>query len=57
MVQWIGENTGTMIVCIALIALVTGIIIRLHKDKKQGKSSCGYNCECCPMAGSCRRLS
>ena len=57
MFQWIVENAGTIIVSIALIALVTGIVIRMRKEKKQGKSSCGCNCGCCPMAGSCRKQS
>ena len=57
MFQWIGENAGTIIVSIALIALMTGIVIRMRKDKKQGKSSCGCNCGCCPMSGSCHKQS
>ena len=57
MFQWIGENAGTIVVCIALIALVTGIVIRMRKDKKQGKSSCGGNCNCCPMGGACHKQS
>ena len=57
MFQWIVENAGTIIVSIALIALVTGIVIRMRKDRKQGKSSCGCNCGCCPMAGSCHKHS
>ena len=57
MIQDIMNNTGTIIVSIALIGLVAGIIIRLRKDKKQGKSSCGGNCGCCPMSGSCHKPS
>ena len=57
MFQWIGENAGTIVASIALIALVTGIVIRMRKDKKQGKSSCGCNCGCCPMSGSCHKQS
>lgn len=57
MIQWISENAGTIIVSIALITLVTRIVIRLRKDKKQGKASCGGNCGCCPMSGSCHRPS
>ena len=57
MFQWIGENMGTIIVSIALIALVTGIVIRMRKDRSQGKSSCGCNCGCCPMASSCHKQS
>ena len=57
MFQWIGENAGTILVSIALAALLARIIIRLHRDKKQGKSSCGGNCGCCPMSGSCHKPS
>ena len=57
MIQDIMNNAGTIIVSIALIGLVAGIIIRLRKDKKQGKSSCGGNCGCCPMSGSCHKPS
>ena len=57
MFQWIGENAGTVIVSIALAGIIAGIIIRLRRDRKQGKASCGGNCGCCPMAGSCHRQS
>ncbi len=57
MFQWIGENAGTIIVSIALAGLVTAIIIRLRRDRKRGKTSCGGNCGCCPMSGSCHKQS
>ena len=57
MLQWIGENAGTILVTIVLIALVSGIAASLHRDKKQGKSSCGANCGCCPMSGSCHKAA
>jgi len=55
MIRWIGENAGTIVGSIALIVLVAWIMIRMHKDRKQGKSSCGCNCGSCPMSGSCHR--
>ena len=55
MFQWIGENMGTIVVSIALIALVAGIVIRMRKDRKQGKSSCGCSCGSCPMSGASHR--
>ena len=55
MFQWISENAGTILVTILLIALVFGIAVSLRRDKKQGKSSCGANCGCCPMSGSCHK--
>ena len=57
MFQWIGDNAGTVIVSAVLIVLVAGIVIRMRKDKKQGKSSCGCNCGSCPMAGACHKES
>ena len=53
MFQEIIDNAGTIAVSLVLLGIVTLIIIRLRKDKKQGKSSCGANCGCCPMAGAC----
>ena len=55
--QAIAENAGTILISLALAGLVTLIVIRLRKDKKQGKPSCGCNCGNCPMAGSCHRQS
>ncbi|MBR0514517.1 MAG: FeoB-associated Cys-rich membrane protein [Clostridia bacterium] len=57
MFQWIGNNAGTVLISLILIGLVAAIIIRLRKDRKQGKSVCGCNCGSCPMAGSCHKSS
>ncbi len=57
MFQWIGENAGTIVGSLLLVALVAWIVIRMRKDRKQGEPSCGCHCECCPMAGSCHKQS
>ena len=57
MLQGIADNAGTIIISLALLGLVIGIIIRLRKDKKQGKSSCGGSSGHCPMAGACHKAS
>ena len=57
MFQWIGENAGTIVGSLLLVALVAWIVIRMRKDRKQGKSSCVCNCGCCPMAGFCHKQS
>ena len=57
MFQWIVSNIWTIIICAALIAIVTAIIVSMVKKKKQGKSmvcNCG-SCKCCPMSGSCHK--
>ena len=55
MFQGIIDNMGTILVSLVLVLLVAGIIVRLRKDKKQGKSACGCSCGSCPMSGSCHR--
>ena len=49
------ENAGTILISLALIGLVVLIIVRLDRDRKQGKSSCGSSCGCCPMSGTCHK--
>lgn len=51
----INLNAGTIGVSVVLILIVGLIIYKMIKDKKSGKSSCscGGNCSCCGMAGSC----
>ncbi|MBQ9343233.1 MAG: FeoB-associated Cys-rich membrane protein [Clostridia bacterium] len=57
MLQGIVNNAGTIAVSLVLIGIVAWVIAKLRKDKKQGKSSCGGNCGCCPMAHSCHKQS
>ena len=55
MFAWIAENIGTILICLGLITVVTAIIVKLIRDHKKGKSSCGCNCAHCAMAGSCHK--
>lgn len=52
---WLVNNIGTIIVGVILIAAVTLIILRMRKDKKEGKSSCGCGCSQCAMRGKCHK--
>ena len=47
MFTWIADNLATIAICLFLAAIVTAIILKLVKDKKKGRSSCGCNCESC----------
>ncbi len=53
---WILENLSTIIVLIVVVAILSLIVVKMIKDKKQGKSSCGCNCSSCPMGGSCNSI-
>ena len=44
MLQWICANPGTILICIALVAVVALILYSLIRQHKQGKSSCGCGC-------------
>lgn len=48
---------ATVIISLVLLAIVAGIVTKMVKDKKAGKSSCGCGCGCgsCPMSGECHK--
>ncbi|MBO7474310.1 MAG: FeoB-associated Cys-rich membrane protein [Ruminococcus sp.] len=55
MLAWLAENLGTIVISLILAGTVTAIIVSAVKDRKQGKSSCGCNCEHCAMHGKCHK--
>ena len=55
MLAWLAANLGTIVVTLILIGIVTAIIVKMVKDRKQGKGSCGCGCEHCAMHGKCRK--
>lgn len=55
MLAWLAANLGTIVVTLILIGIVTAIIVKMVKDKKQGNGSCGCGCEHCAMHGKCRK--
>ena len=56
MIIWLTQNIGTIIILLVLTAVVTGIVLGMIKDKKQGKSSCGGNCAHCKMCTACKSV-
>ena len=57
MLTWLLANLIN-IVLIAVIALITGLLIRsMIRDKKAGKSSCGGNCASCGVCSGCSACS
>ena len=51
--DWIGQNAGTIIISLILLAAVVAAIRKLWKDKKQKGSSCGCGCGSCSSCGMC----
>lgn len=54
MPEWLSQNLSTVLVTLALVALVGFIIFKMVKDKKAGKSSCGCGCSGCALSDKCR---
>lgn len=50
---WLMDNLGTIFVTMVLVAIVTMIILKLVKDRKMGRSSCGCNCGNCKGHAGC----
>ena len=55
MLAFFAENWATIVVAGILAAVVVLIVLRLRKNRKAGKTSCGCGCENCPSAGICRK--
>lgn len=47
MLQWLGENIGTILISLGLVAAVIAIIAVIRRDKKKGKPCCGGDCGHC----------
>ena len=54
---WITENIGTIVIALALAAIVVCVVRSLVRDRRQGKSSCGCQCSHCQNAAYCHGKS
>ena len=55
MLDWIAANAGTLLVSAVLLALVILAVVKMVRDRKQGKSTCGMGCGGCTMSGTCHK--
>lgn len=55
MTAWLTANLANILLVAALILVVTLILVKLVKDKKKGRSSCGCGCEHCAMRDACHQ--
>lgn len=55
MLAFLSHNGGTILLTIALVAVVAAIVRHLIRQKQQGISSCGCGCEGC--SGHCHSKS
>ena len=55
MFTFIAESIGSLLVLLALAAIVSVILFFHVRGRRQGRSSCGSGCASCPMAGKCHK--
>lgn len=53
MLDFIVDNLGTILITVVLVTILAAIVVKLVRDKRKGKSSCGGNCAYCALGGSC----
>lgn len=53
MFAWLVENAATLLVAAAVAGIFIAIVVKMIRDKKQGKVSCSCGCGGCPMRDSC----
>lgn len=53
MLNFIIANGSTLVVGLGVVVLLASVTIKLIRDKRSGKSSCGGGCAGCPCNGSC----
>jgi len=53
MLSWLAANLGTLLVLALLAGLVGLIAANMHRERRQGKTSCAHGCDSCAMRGQC----
>lgn len=48
---------GTILVGLAVLAIVAAAVVKLYRDRRKGQSSCGCGCGCdhCASSGICHK--
>ncbi len=55
MLNWLSANWASLVVGLALAAVIAAVLLKMIRDKKQNKSACGCSCSGCPGADYCHR--
>jgi len=55
MLSFISENLASLIVGAIVLLIVGAVVVKLIRDKKNHRSSCGACCSGCPMDSECHK--
>jgi len=51
--DWITQNLSTLLIALGVLCVCVAIVLKMIRDKKNGKSSCSCGCSGCAMKDSC----
>jgi Na+/citrate or Na+/malate symporter len=54
MFDFIAQNLATIIIGAVVFAILAAVVVKMIRDKKSHKSSCGCGCKDCPSSSICR---
>lgn len=55
MLEFLAVNWGTILIGSIVAAAAVLIVVKLIRNRKNGKTSCGCGCEHCPSSGMCHK--
>lgn len=55
MLSWLAANAATIIISVILAVLVIAVIVKMIRDKRNGRTSCSCGCSNCAMQGTCHQ--
>lgn len=55
MLNWLSANWTSLLVGGAVAATVAAVVVKMIRDKRNNKNTCGCSCSGCPGANCCRK--
>ena len=55
MLNFLAPHWGSILIGAIIVIVVALVIVKMYRDHKKGKSSCGCGCSNCPSAGMCHK--
>ncbi|MFA9381271.1 MAG: FeoB-associated Cys-rich membrane protein [Acetanaerobacterium sp.] len=53
MFEFVAQNFATILIGAVVFGILAAVVIKIIKDHRNHKPSCGCGCENCPSSGMC----